>query len=132
MANRISRIRSHELLVRAQSALAQARMAGEAAAAEYERTAPRDANGNLVPVNVGWALVFVSALKPGLRKALLKLNAIELNHRGSWLVSEMSSFPKGLAAQSALANSSSCGAAAETLNRLIGDQGEFWVQFRDD
>ena len=44
----------------------------------------------------------------------------------------MSGFPKELAAQSAQANSMTCNAARDVLNQLLGDQGYFWTDFRDD
>ncbi|HYK80179.1 MAG TPA: hypothetical protein VEU95_11145 [Micropepsaceae bacterium] len=126
------RANAEAMLALVRRALDEARAAGEAAAEEYLKVAPRAADGILAPVNCGSALVCVSSLKPRLRGALRELGAIECGHRGTWVVEGMSGFSKGLAAQSALANSMTCRAAADTLNRLLGDQGQFWTDFRDD
>lgn len=78
-----------EMFARIQQALAEARAAGETAAEEYLRTAPKDAGGNLIPVNCGSAIVCVSGLKPRLRNALRTLGVISHGNRGTWVVEDM-------------------------------------------
>lgn len=124
-----------DLLERVRLALKEADGAGLVANETYLRKiAPRDTNGNLAPTNCGSALLYVSALKPRLRKVLLELGEIENSHRGMWYMEKaterMSLYQTDL--QGACASKMICDAIARELNIRLKDLGHFWANFRDE
>jgi hypothetical protein len=123
----------NEISQRAEAAFAEARAAAFRAADSYLSTAPRTSAGELAPVNCGSAIVLVGGMTRALRSALLGRGAISHGHRGVWVVEGVTDrVLSGYAAQSAQGNSMITDAAVSVLNRMLGDQGEFYKQFRDD